>query len=152
MHLRPPDELAHGDFEMVVRRLADDLAFGMDASRFVGSGIEFAQSRPYEQGDSMKMIDWRVTARLGRAFVKEYDTPKRTTIFIVVDTSASMGVASTKLTKHDLAVWIGAAIGLVGQRRMSPVGVIGGGERVTRLEPSLLRSDLWRALEPLRSA
>ena len=45
--LGPPDELSHGDFELVVRRLADDLAFGTDASRFVGSGLEYAQSRPY---------------------------------------------------------------------------------------------------------
>ncbi|MCA9284831.1 MAG: DUF58 domain-containing protein [Phycisphaerales bacterium] len=150
--LRPPDELAHGDFEMVVRRLADDLAFGMDVSRFVGSGLEYAQSRPYAPGDPMKSMDWRITARLGKPFVKEYETLKRTGMFLLVDTSASMGVGSTPLTKHDLAIWIAAAVGLVGQRRMSPVAVIGGGERETRVEPSLRRGDLWRALDPLRSA
>lgn len=137
---------------MVVRRLADDLAFGMDTSRFVGSGLEYIQSRPYEPGDPIKMIDWRITARLQRPFVKQYETLKRTSIFIVVDTSASMAVASTAVTKHDMAVWIASAVGLLGQRRMSPVALIGGGERETRVEPSLLRSDLWRALEPLRSA
>ncbi len=150
--LRPPDELARGNFELVVRRLADDLAFGVDASRFVGSGIEYAQSRPYAPGDPMKMMDWRITARLGKPFVKEYETPKRTAIHLVVDTSASMAVASTTLTKHDCAVWIAAAVGLLGQRRMSPVALVGGGERETRFEPSLRRSDLWRALEPLRLA
>lgn len=150
--MRPPDELARGDFELVVRRLADDLAFGMDPSRFVGSGLEFAQSRPYAPGDPIKMMDWRITARLGKPFVKEFDTPKRTGVFVVVDTSASMGVASTAITKHDLAVWIASAIGLVAQRRMSPVGIIGGGERETRLNPSLNRGDLWHALEPLRAA
>ncbi|MSR29802.1 MAG: DUF58 domain-containing protein [Phycisphaerales bacterium] len=150
--LRPPDELAHGDFELVVRRLADDLAFGVDHSRFVGSGIEYAQSRPYSPGDSIKMMDWRITARLGRPFVKEYETPKRTTVYIVVDTSASMSVSSTALTKHDLAVWIASAIGLVAQRRMSPVGFVGAGERETRLNPSLHRGDLWHAIEPLRRA
>lgn len=149
--LRPPDELARGDFEMVVRRLADDLAFGMDPSRFVGSGLEYAQSRPYAPGDPIKMMDWRITARLGKPFVKEYDTPKRTSLFIVVDTSASMGVSSTTITKHDLGIWIASAVGLLAQRRMSPVAVIGGGERETRLKPSLSRSDLWQAIDPLRS-
>lgn len=149
--LRPPDELARGDFEMVVRRLADDLAYGMDVSRFVGSGLEYAKSRPYEQGDPIKMIDWKITARTSRAYVKEYETLKRTAIVVVIDTSASMSVASTAISKHDLAVWIGAAIGLIGLRRMSPVAVVGGGERETRFVPSLLRSDLWRALEPLRT-
>ncbi|MFM9996999.1 MAG: DUF58 domain-containing protein [Phycisphaerales bacterium] len=150
-HLGPPDELAHGDFEMVVRRLADDLAFGTDVSLFVGSGLEYAQSRPYAPGDPIKMMDWRLTARAGKPFVKEYETLKRTCIYLVVDTSASMGVSSTTLTKHDMAIWIAAAVGLVGQRRLSPVALIGGGDRETRLFPSLRRSDLWRALEPLRA-
>ena len=150
--LRPPDELARGDFEMVVRRLADDLAFGMDLSRFIGSGLEYAQSRPYSPGDPIKMMDWKITARLGKPFVKEYDTPKRTNVFIIVDTSASMGISSAMITKHDLAVWIASAIGLIAQRRMSPVGVIGGGERETRLNPSLNRGDLWQSLDPLRAS
>jgi uncharacterized protein (DUF58 family) len=47
-------------------------------------------------------------------------------------------------------VWIAAAVGLVAQRRLSPVGIVGGGERETRLTPSLLSNDLWHALEPLR--
>ena len=149
--LRPPDELARGDFEMVVRRLADDIAYGMDLSRFVGSGLEYAKSRPYAAGDPIKMIDWKITARMQRPFVKEYETLKRTAIVLVVDTSTSMTVTSTRLSKHDLAIWIGAAIGLIGLRRMSPVAVVSGGERETRFVPSLLRSDLWRALEPLRT-
>jgi len=148
--LRPPNELSRGDFEMVVRRLADDLAFGTDASLFVGSGIEYASSRPYIPGDSIRMLNWRLTARTGKPFVKEYEALKRTTVYLVVDTSASMSIASTEPNKHALAVWIAAAVGLVAQRRLSPVGVVGGGERETRLTPSLLGNDLWHSLEPLR--
>lgn len=148
--LRPPDELVHVDFEMVVRRLADDLAFGTDVSLFFGSGLEYAQSRPYEPGDPVKMIDWRITARLGRPFIKEYETLKRMAVYLLVDTSASMGVASTPLTKHDLAVWIASAIGLVAHRHLRPVAVVGGGERETQTQPSMRRSDLWHAMEPLR--
>lgn len=149
--LGPPDELAHGDFEMVVRRLADDLAFGTDASLFTGSGLEYAQSRPYEPGDPIKQIDWRLTARTGKPYVKEYEALKRTSVLILLDTSASMGVSSVRLTKHDLGVWLAAAIGLIAQRRLSPTAVIGAGERTTRFEPSLLKTDLWQALEPLRT-
>ncbi|MCA9289932.1 MAG: DUF58 domain-containing protein [Phycisphaerales bacterium] len=148
--LGPPGELAHGDFEMVVRRLADDLAFGTDASRFVGSGLEYAQSRPYEPGDPLRQMDWRLTARIGRPFIKEYEALKRTSVHVVLDTSASMAVTSVRLSKHDLGVWLAAAIGLVAQRRLSPVAVVGAGDRTTRFEPSLLQTDLWRALEPLR--
>ena len=149
--LGPPDELSHGDFELIVRRLADDLAFGTDASRFVGSGLEYAQSRPYAPGDSIRQIDWKITARARGTWVKEYEAIKRTQVHLLVDTSASMTSASTRLSKHDLAVWIAAALGLVAQRRLSPCTVIGAGERETRFLPSLLRSDLWQALEPLRT-
>lgn len=148
--LRPPGELAHADFEMVARRLADDLAFGSDTSLFVGSGLEYAQSRLYEPGDSVRQLDWRMTARTGKAFVKQYETLRRITIYLVIDTSSSMAVSSTPVSKHDLAVWIAAAVGLAGVRRLSPVAVTGGGERETRLVASLATGDLWRALEPLR--
>ena len=75
--LGPPEELARGDFEMVIRRLADDLAFGTDTSLFTGSGLEYAQSRPYEPGDPIKQIDWRMTARASRTYVKEYEALKK---------------------------------------------------------------------------
>jgi uncharacterized protein (DUF58 family) len=152
LQLGPPDELAHGNFEMVVRRLADDLAFGTDTSLFTGSGLEYAQSRRYQPGDPIRQIDWRLTARTQDTYVKEYEALKRTAVYLLVDTSASMSISSTSLTKHDLAVWIAAAIGLVAQQRLSPCAVIGAGERPTRFLPSLLRSDLWQALEPLRGA
>ena len=131
--LCPPDELAHGDFEMVVRRLADDLAFGTDASLFTGSGLEYAQSRPYEAGDPIKQMDWRLTARMGKPYVKEYEALKRTDVLLLLDTSASMAVGSTRLRKHDLGVWLAAAIGLIAQRRLSPTAVIGGGERTNKI-------------------
>ena len=51
---------------VVLRRLADDLTYGSDTSRFVGSGIDFAQARPFAYGDSVRHIDWRVTARAGQ--------------------------------------------------------------------------------------
>ena len=149
-HLGPPEQLAHGNFELVVCRLAEDLAFGTDASLFTGSGLEYAQSRVYEPGDPIKQIDWRLTARTQRTHVKEYEALKRTGVYLVLDTSASMAVSSCSLSKHDLGVWIASALGLIAQKRLSPCAVIGAGERTTRNEPSLLRADLWQAIEPLR--
>lgn len=145
-----PHEMSHADFEMVVRHLADDLAFGTDESLFVGSGLEYAQSRPYEPGDPVKQIDWKITARTGHAYLKQYETLKRTTLYLVVDTSASMSATSTRLSKHELAVWMASAIGLVGLRRLSPVAVVSAGQRKTRMEPSLAPASLWQAIEPLR--
>lgn len=149
--LPPPEQLARGDFEMVVRRLADDLAFGSDASRLVGSGLEYAGSRVYAPGDPVRQLDWRRTARTGVAHVREYEALKRTAVHLVVDTSASMAVRSTSRSKHDLAVWIAAAVGLVALRRLSPVAIVGAGERRVPSTASLSRSDLHAALDPLRA-
>jgi uncharacterized protein (DUF58 family) len=151
LYLPAPESLARGDFDIVIRRLADDLAFGSDTSRLVGSGLEYASSRPYIPGDSVRLLNWRLTARTGKPFVREYEALKRTSAYIFVDTSASMAVTSVARSKHDLAVWIASALGLVAQRRMSPVAVVGAGERRIPLVASLSRNDLWNALEPLRA-
>lgn len=148
--LPAPAALAQGDFELVVRRLADDLAFGADNSLFTGGGLEYAGSRPYQPGDSIRILDWRLTARTGKAFVKEHEALKRVNVYVVVDTSASMSTGSTVITKHDLAVWLASALGLVALRRLSPVAVVAGGERALRVQPSLSRGDLWHSVEPLR--
>lgn len=148
--LPAPDTLARENFDMVVRRLADDLALGTDSSLFMGGGLEYAGSRAYEPGDSVRAIHWRLTARMGRAFVRQYEALKRTCVYIVVDTSASMAVSSTAISKHDLGVWVAASIGLVAQRRMSPTAVIGAGARGGEMPASLSRTDLWAGVEPLR--
>ncbi len=109
--LRPPDQLARGDFEMVVRKLADDLAFGMDISRFIGAELEYAKSRPYAPGDTMKMFDWKITARTGKPFVKEYEAARQVPIYLAVDTSASMCVGSVERNKYYWAVRLAAGIG-----------------------------------------
>lgn len=150
--LPPPEQLARGDFDIVVRRLADDIAFGSDNSRLLGSGLEYAGSRPYVPGDSVRLLNWRLSARTAKPYVREYEALKRTSIYIVLDTSASMSTTSIARSKHALALWIASALGLVAQRRMSPVAIVGAGERSVPVVPSLSRNDLQRALEPLRVA
>ncbi|TWU45712.1 hypothetical protein Q31b_08880 [Novipirellula aureliae] len=150
-----PDILSRANFELVVRRIADDIAFGTDDSLFVGSGLEYAQSRPYEPGDPVRQIDWKLSARMPVAYIKQHETLKRVAIYLIVDTSGSMSVSSTSLSKHALAVWAAAAIGLVAVRRLSPVCVLSAGARHGRSQqdrsPSLSPDKLWRDLEPLRA-
>ncbi|MBX3401789.1 MAG: DUF58 domain-containing protein [Phycisphaeraceae bacterium] len=136
--------------------MADDLTYGTDASRFVGAGIDYAQTRPFAYGDNVRSIDWKVTARTGRFHVKEYEATKRSPLFVLVDTSASMALSSLgpgRPSKHDLAVWLGAALALVGLRRRSPVSILSCGERDTGAEgaPTLSTGRVWRRIEQLRA-
>ena len=116
----------------------------------MGSGLEYAQSRPYEPGDSIASLDWKISARTGTPYVKEYDTLKRVPVQVVVDTSGSMVTSSGPLSKYAQATWIAAAIGMVAQRRMSPTRLIGGGTRQLPSQTSLSRGALQQSIEALR--
>ena len=146
----PPIALTDYKFEIVVRRLADDLKYGQDVSPYVGSGVDYVQSRPFEEGDSVRNIDWRVSARAGRYYVKQYEALKSTTVYLLVDTSASMAFHSTPLSKHFLAMLLSGGLGLAALGRMSPVGVLGCGDRKLDFRPSLNRGQILLLLHELR--
>lgn len=124
-------------FELAARRLADSMVFGMDDSIFHGPGIEYAQPRPYVPGDPIKTMDWKVTGRTGKFFVKEYQEPKRMPIYVMLDTSASMCVSSRHMSKYAWAVSIGTGVALAAQSRLRPVGLMGCGDRELHVEPTL---------------
>ncbi|MCX6856747.1 MAG: DUF58 domain-containing protein [Verrucomicrobia bacterium] len=71
-----PDPVDARQFEVTVKQLANSLNFGQEESVFHGGGLEYAQSRLYVAGDPVKFIDWKVSARVGKLFIKEYQEPK----------------------------------------------------------------------------
>ena len=133
-----------------MKQLADSLDFGADDSIYHGSGLEYAQSRVYLPGDSVKLIDWRVSARTGKYYVKEYQEPRQIPLYLLLDTSASMCVSSLPLSKYAWAVRIAAGIALAAQSRLTPVGLIACGERELRISPTLARNDVMQWAHRLR--
>jgi len=137
-------------FVLSVRRLADSLSHGSDRSPYLGSGLEYAQSRPYQRGDSVRSIDWRVTARTGRLFVKEHEAQKCMPVQLLIDTSASMAVSSGARSKYALALYLAGGIALACLERISPVGVVGVGSGGFLARPSLSKTRILEWLLRLR--
>lgn len=110
--------------ELRTRRLVNDSFAGAYHSVFKGQGIVFDAVRPYQAGDDVRMIDWKVTARSGEAYIKRYVEERELTVMIVLDTSASCLFGTVNKSKRDLAAEIGAVLALSAISNNDKVGLL----------------------------
>lgn len=136
--------------EIRARKLMENRALGAYDAVFRGHGIEFAEVREYEPGDPFNAIDWKVTARVGRPFVKRFVEERELNILLAVDVSGSAGFGTRGQTKRDLATEIAALLGLAATRNNDKVGLMLFTDRVEVYQrPRRGRQRLRRLLHEL---
>jgi uncharacterized protein (DUF58 family) len=121
--------------EIRTRRIVDDSMAGAYHSVFKGRGMDFDEVREYSPGDEVRTIDWNVTARAGRAFVKKFTEERELTLFLVVDISASGNFGSGAMAKRDLAAEVASVLAFSAIRNSDKVGLILYTDRIERYLP-----------------
>ncbi len=122
--------------EVRTRRLVDSRFAGEYRSLFKGQGMEFAEVREYQPGDEVRTIDWNVSARMGRPFVKRYVEERELTIMLVVDLSGSSRFGTRERFKHDLAIELAGVLALAAVRNNDRVGLLLFTDRVEYALPA----------------
>ncbi|MHC4548758.1 MAG: DUF58 domain-containing protein [Planctomycetota bacterium] len=116
-------------------RLVTDVMAGGYSSVFRGSGIEFDGVREYVEGDPQRAVDWNVSARMGRPFIKTYVDERELTVVFLLDLSASMAGGFSFWSARQTAARLCACLALAAIRNNDKVGLIGFSEAVDRYVP-----------------
>ena len=129
------------------RRTVDAVMAGHYRSTFRGSGVEFEEVREYSPGDEVKSIDWKVTARMGRPFVKLFREERELTVMLLVDVSASGGFGTTGTLKRETAAESAAILAVSAVQNGDKVGAVLFSDRMEKyVPPKKGSSHVWRVI------
>jgi len=139
-----------GRLEVVARWIVDGFLSGLHRSPRKGFSVEFADFRPYQPGDDLRYVDWKIAARADRWVVKQYEEETNLRATIVLDVSRSMdwrgATAESRLTKRAYAEQLTAALALLLLRQRDAVGLIRFDDAVRSSIAPRARRGQWRRL------
>lgn len=119
--------------EIRTNRMVTDAMTGAYHSVFKGQGIDFEEVREYTVGDDVRSIDWNVTARMDRAFVKKFKEERELTILLLVDLSASGDFGSAEHSKRELAAEVASVLAFSALKNNDKVGLLLFTDRIEKL-------------------
>jgi hypothetical protein len=141
---------ALGHLEVVARWIVDGFLSGLHRSPRKGFSVEFADFRPYQPGDDLRYVDWKIAARSDRWVVKQYEEETNLRATIVLDVSRSMdwrgAPAEARVTKRAYAEQLAAALALLLLRQRDAVGLIRFDDAVRTSVPPRARTGQWRRI------
>lgn len=110
--------------EIQTNKLVSETFAGEYLSTFKGQGIEFSEVREYTPGDDVRSIDWNVTARAGKPYIKKYNEERELTLMIACDVSASGKFGSTDKLKQEIAAELAALFAFSALHNSDKVGLL----------------------------
>jgi uncharacterized protein (DUF58 family) len=144
--LLDPYEVAQlGGLELVAEGVVEGFLTGLHQSPFRGFSVEFIEHRPYQPGDELRYVDWKMLARSDRLTVKQFEEETNLRSMIVLDASRSMhwSGGERRLTKLEYAKRLAAALSLILIRQHDATGFIGFDEEVRTVVPARARTQHW---------
>lgn len=131
-------------------RIVNTMMAGQYKSVFRGSGIEFEEVREYSPGDDIKSIDWKVSARMGRPYIKLYREERELIVMLLVDMSASGYFGTTENLKMETAAEIASILAFNAIRNNDKVGAILFTDRVEKyIPPKKGSAHVWRVIKEM---
>jgi uncharacterized protein (DUF58 family) len=121
--------------EIRTRGLVNQVFSGEYHSVFKGRGMVFSEVREYQFGDDVRNIDWNVTARFGRPYIKVFEEERELTIMLVVDLSGSLNFGSAEKTKQQIAAEISGILAFSALKNNDKVGLILFTDKIEKFVP-----------------
>ena len=138
VHFIEPEQLAKiSDLQVLARTVVEGVMAGLHRSPHSGSSIEFAQYRPYAQGDDLRSVDWKLYGRTDRLYIKQYQEETTLRCTLLLDCSASMDYTSHVLTKFDYARMLVACLAMLLHRQRDAAGFIAYHKELVQYVPPL---------------
>lgn len=121
--------------EIKTKGLSNNIFAGEYHSAFKGRGMAFSEVREYQYGDDVRDIDWNVTARLGKPYIKVFEEERELTVMLLVDVSGSLDFGTQKQTKRQLLTEIAATLAFSAIQNNDKIGVIFFSDKIEKFIP-----------------
>ena len=122
--------------EIKARRLSRNIFAGEYHSQFKGRGMAFSEVREYQPGDDVRSIDWNVTARLNKPYVKVFEEERELTVMLLVDVSGSRHFGTLSQMKRDMMAEVAATLAFSTIANNDKVGVIFFSDKIEKFIPA----------------
>ena len=121
--------------EIKARGLSRNIFAGEYHSAFKGRGMAFSEVREYQYGDDLRDIDWNVTARYNKPFIKIFEEERELTVMLLIDVSESLTFGSSVMIKRDMLAEIAATLAFSAIQNNDKIGVVFFSDKIEKFIP-----------------